>query len=1357
MLQLRVPETISHAAVAAARQTATYWTDRSQGQPSERPPQIGHYEILGELARGGMGVVYRARQLGADRLVALKMIKPGMGLDTEAIERFRLEAEAAAQLDHPGIVPIYEVGEWQGNPYFSMAFVEGVNLAQTIRDAAWEGQQAAILMKMVAAAISYAHRRGVVHRDLKPANILLGRDGQPRVTDFGLAKRLEGNQDLTITGQAMGTPSYMAPEQAAGIPQGVGPHTDIYGLGATLYCLLVGRPPFQAASTWATLQQVLHDDPVPPRRFNAAISPDLETICLKCLEKNPQRRYSSAEELAQDLDRYTAGYPISARPLSRVERIARWCRRNPLLATSFTTTMLAILLGVAGIAWQLRETIQARDRYSEANERLTQSERDQRSASLAAQASEREAQVSAREANLQRYAVSINLAYRAFEEGRVEEARNLLRELLPASGTDDLREFSWYRLWGLIFHESGRWNDGGARVAAIALAPQDQLLAFGGDLGLVSLVDWRTSEKVSRELADSAAIGAVTALSFSPSGKLLAVGREDGQVRLWNVDSWERGKLLVATDVQIRDLAFHPTGEFLAVASAGVDRPGEVTVWNLKNEQILLRLKQDRRGNPGHPHGPSGLCFSGTGNLLAVSSFDGRTRLWSFPSGELKQETLIKPPAWVNDVALTHDDQTLYTTRADGSLRVWNVPQWTSVEAPRFPAEQLVKAALSGDSQRLFVGGTRGAAMLDIPTQRWRSIADEVEVISVALTRDGKTAFTGSASGGAKAWSFADSAQGVTRRTDPTTGLVTAISFSRDSNRLALAGFKGFVGIYDYPSLQLVSSQNTPALRGKISSVAMSFDGAYYIWNEVVFRCQDGVKLNLPDDCRSLAFAPHKSQVLAWQPKSGIVLFDLATGNPIRTFPWSNRPLRCLRFTPDGESFLVLADDVMQRYDVASGEVRLRIDGRANRMGGVTIARDAELLGFQTQGQISIWNWKTGASLGALTDPNLRYAEQQDLLAFSPDGRTLASLSQPYAALIKLYDVASQRLLTTFRWDTDHLVAIAFTADGRQLVAAGGEMTNPYSVGRLTVYQTPGPQQVRAEITEASRVDWLGKRLRQVEIAVAKIHASLPDRLAEVGASLGATRAEQEQLYQARQATDELLQLLQISVSDPQIESWRKLAFLRQVSGRIASLQRYRNQNYYYLCRRQLLAGSQQLAQDFPTSTAYLEQVIAQRILLGMLLVGEELPGDSLQKEALEHGQEARSLSLQLFKNSGKDLAYTTVIYEALRYRGLTLQKWGTDEQLREFAENVGRQNINPWRDSFEAATLLASASSDSATQPGDWLKAAIELADTTAVLDWIERQLLTNIAWQKQRARPVFVAAQELLQQRREQLTEKR
>ena len=325
------------------------------------PRRFGDYELLERIASGGMGVVYKARQLSVNRVVALKMIVGGQ-LATEAeVLRFHAEAEAAAHLDHPNIVPIYEVGEHEGRHYFTMKFIDGGNLAAQVDRLRHDPLAAAKLLADCAVAVHYGHRRGILHRDLKPANILLDADGRPHVSDFGVAKRMDAATGLTQSGTVLGTPAYMAPEQAAGRVKDITTAADVYSLGGILYELLTGRPPFVAGSPHETIRQVMEQPPARPRALDATVDRDLETICLKCLDKDRRLRYRSAEELADELRRYVNGQPIRARPVRRAARAWRWARRYPVAASVFAVAASLLVFTTAAAVYVARAQVAARE------------------------------------------------------------------------------------------------------------------------------------------------------------------------------------------------------------------------------------------------------------------------------------------------------------------------------------------------------------------------------------------------------------------------------------------------------------------------------------------------------------------------------------------------------------------------------------------------------------------------------------------------------------------------------------------------------------------------------------------------------------------------------------------------------------------------------------------------------------------------------------------------------------------------------------------------------------------------------------------------------------------------------------
>jgi serine/threonine-protein kinase len=360
------------------------------------------YELLGVLGKGGMGVVYKARHLALNRVVALKMILGGAHAGAHQLERFRTEAEAVARLQHPNVVQIYEVGEHDGLPFCALEYLDGGNLAEKIDGKPQPPRQAAEVVRTLALALHAVHRQGVVHRDLKPANVMLTADGTPKVTDFGLAKTLDGGAGPTVTGRILGTPAYMAPEQAGGYGGLVGPATDVYALGAVLYEMLTGRPPLQGESAWDTVQQVTAQEPVSPRRLQPKVPPDLETVCLKCLEKDPRKRYPSAGALADDLRAFLEGRPVKARPVSAWGRARKWARRKPAEALLALVVVLALFGLAAGLVHhadqqrRLREEAQAREGLAR------QAQRDAEARRLQAEEQERQVRASRDEARGQR-------------------------------------------------------------------------------------------------------------------------------------------------------------------------------------------------------------------------------------------------------------------------------------------------------------------------------------------------------------------------------------------------------------------------------------------------------------------------------------------------------------------------------------------------------------------------------------------------------------------------------------------------------------------------------------------------------------------------------------------------------------------------------------------------------------------------------------------------------------------------------------------------------------------------------------------------------------------------------------------
>jgi len=508
--------------------------------PTAKVRRFGDYELLEEIAHGGMGVVYKARQLSLNRLVALKVIRAGQLAPTAEVERFRREAEAAANLQHPNIVAIHEVGEHEGRHYFSMDYVEGKSLHDMARENPLPAHRAAQYVKTIAEAIHYAHQRGTLHRDLKPANVLIDQADQPRITDFGLAKRIEAGSELTGTGEVLGTPSYMPPEQASGRRGHVGPASDVYALGAILYELLTGRPPFRGETATDTVLQVLSNEPAAPRLLNSRIPRDLETICLKCLEKEPPKRYATAEQLARDLDRFLRGESILARPVGRAQRLWRWCRRNPVMAGMSAALVLVLLAGTGtSTYYAVREATQRQEAEGSLYESLYQQARS---------------------------------GWLSKEPGWREKSLVAIRQAAQIHREDRLRDLAFQVLasWDWRVEQS---IDLGDEATVLAISPRGDALAAALE-STVEIRDLRSGEL--RSVWKSPSGSTLSCLKYDPDGRLAACADLSGWLYLWDPEQPSQHLARQVHPRPVQSLAFGPGKDRIATTDGD-----SVRVWNL--------------------------------------------------------------------------------------------------------------------------------------------------------------------------------------------------------------------------------------------------------------------------------------------------------------------------------------------------------------------------------------------------------------------------------------------------------------------------------------------------------------------------------------------------------------------------------------------------------------------------------------------------------------------------------------------------------------------------------------------------------------------------------------------------------
>ncbi len=699
-------ETVAETSLSAPR--------AHPSDPSISPTlgQFGDYELIEEIARGGMGVVYRARQLSLGRIVAVKMILAGQFVDKKVIQRFRGEVTAAALLQHPNIVSVHEVGIHAGQHFFSMEYVEGQNLTQLVGDRPLPPKKAAHYLKLISEAIHYAHSQGILHRDLKPSNVLIcAATNQPRVTDFGLAKRLDGESSLTVTGQVLGSPSFMPPEQASPDRGKVGRRSDVYALGAILYHLLTARSPFQAESLPALVTQVLNTEPIPPRLLNPSVPRDLETICLKCLEKEPARRYSTAKELADELGCFLKDEPIRARPVTRVERAWRWCRRKPALASSLSLAVaLLLVLGIGGPIAAFRINQERRESQAQA------------------------------------YTSDMNVVLQAWEEGDLKRAQDLLRTHIPKASERDLRGFEWRYLWKLCQDESLHTIRRGTNepIWRLATSPAHRFVAACGG-GIIKLLEGATGQELDAIRIPEAGTGlrSLTAACAPGATNILAVHIPDGVVILWDLTTKNALMKFKAHDKEIWSLALSPDANLLATSDdqtlsvwdvASRTNAPRSPVWSHRLDMLISVAKFSPDGQtlvaPGKsfPDGTIGawevrtgrelapfpkqsvgligdVAFSPDGTLLATSGVESRINVWDFTNRTVKFyfDGHLGP---VKSLAFSPDGRRLISGGDDGTVRIWEISSPKPVGILRDPLDRVVRSVAYAPDGKSIVSTT---------------------------------------------------------------------------------------------------------------------------------------------------------------------------------------------------------------------------------------------------------------------------------------------------------------------------------------------------------------------------------------------------------------------------------------------------------------------------------------------------------------------------------------------------------------------------------------------------------------------------------------------------------------------------
>jgi WD40 repeat protein/tRNA A-37 threonylcarbamoyl transferase component Bud32 len=948
--------------------------------------QVPGYEVLGELGRGGMGVVYKARQQSLKRLVALKMILAGAHAAPEQVARFRAEAEAVARMQHPHIVQVYEIGEYAGRSFISLEYCPGGSLAERFQGQPQPGRKAAVLVQTLAGAVQHAHAHGIIHRDLKPANVLLAENDTVKVSDFGLAKQLEPSVAQTQSGVIVGTPSYMAPEQTAGRSKPIGPATDVYALGAILYEALTGRPPFRAATPLETLEQVRSQEPVAVRQLQPSVPKDLETICLKCLQKEPAKRYASAAAFGDDLERFLTGKPILARPVGHLERLWRWGKRNPMVA-SLTVVVFFLLAAVAGVAsiGYLREA-----------------------------AAHAEAEAAGQEMRRQWYAANLSLMQQAWDTNRITS----LRALLAKTEAYPDRGFEW-NYWQRLCHlEIMNLIGHGAEVAAVSWSPDGTRLATAS---------WDQTAKVwdaasGRELRTlKGHMSAVHAVSWCPDGKRLATTSFDGTTKVWNTAD---GRELLSFKVREGSgwsVAWSPDEKLLATGGRG----RIVQVWELASRRELLSV-DEREG------GIISLSWSPNSKRLATGKTDGTVRVWDGAVGR-ELLTLQGHPGW--SVAWSPEGKWLATGGHDGSPKVWEASTGRELFALPGPPASDRSVAWSADGRQLAIGYADGTAKAwDVAGKRERFTfkGHTSWVNSVSWSPDGKRLATGSYDGTVKLWDT-ERDRGVLTFQGHTKD-IAAVSWSPDGKRLASGSADGTATVWDAADGRAL--RTIPGHTDEVDSVSWSPDGdrlAIGSFDRTASVCEVTSGRNLLTvSGRRVSWSPDGTRLATVGDDGRATIWDAAENRELFRLQGHRSAITSLAWSPDSKRLATgSAGGTAMVSDGDRGRKLLMLKGYTSGIWSISWSADGKRLATGTgEGTAKIWNAADGSELLTLKG----YWGQVTSLSWSPDGKRLATgISE---GLTKLWDTASGQELLTLPGTT-----VCWSPDGERIATGGNDGT----------------------------------------------------------------------------------------------------------------------------------------------------------------------------------------------------------------------------------------------------------------------------------------------------------------------------